>query len=189
MKAVAIATVLAASLQVPSADAQSMSSAYAEPIFIDGELKGCTLVFDVEFLDTRYLGGEQSHAAGSVTLLETEGSVVIGLKLGLTSNVRDPAVEAPASAFLVSGTRTNAVDLISSFESDLPGFRNFAFEPGEVTSAAVGDLMAGEGRVGFTRSGGSVAQLFEVGVDDAQARVFRECSGQLLDDLQRSSGG
>jgi len=189
MKAVAIATMLAASLQVLPADAQSTSSAYAEPIFIDGELKGCTLVFDVDFLDTRYRAGEQSHAAGSVTLLETDGSVVIGLKLGLTSSVRDTAVEAPASAFLVSGTRTNAADLISSFESDLPGFRNFAFEPGEVSSAAVGDLMAGEGRVGFTRSGGSVAQLFDVAVDDEQAGIFRECAGQLLEDLQRSSGG
>lgn len=178
VSAVAVPTALLAA----SASAQTIRTTYVstEPVFVEGQLRGCTLVFDVLLKDTRYLAGAETHAAGSLTLLEAEGNVGVGLRLGLASAGVDGPIEPPEMAYLVAGHSSGRNDLSSVFDSDVPGFRNFAFGLGDVTSEGITAFMTGEGTVAYTRQGGSTAQLFTVQVPPEVGLRFYSCTVDLL---------
>lgn len=171
---------------VPAAGQSSYtSSVETQPVFVDGELRGCTIVFDVRFNDTRFRGGEPTLAAGSVTLLEAEENLAVGLRLGLSKDAPGARVESPDTAFLVDGPRTSSGEHVSTFDSDVPGYRNFAFRLGDVTSMSIVAFMSGQGTVGFTRDGGSAAQLFDVVVPADEMASFNTCTGALLDGVRQ----
>ncbi|WP_298123546.1 hypothetical protein [Brevundimonas sp.] len=187
-KAWASAVALPMSLLAASATAQTIqtTNVATEPVFVEGQFRGCTLVFDVILSDTRFRAGEETYAAGSLTLLEANGNLGVGLRLGLASASADGPMEAPETAYLVVGTRSGQSDLRSSFESDVPGYRNFAFGLGDATSEGLIAFMTGEGTVAYTRQGGSAAQLFTVQVPPEAAERFYECTGDLLRAVQPS---
>lgn len=157
-------------------------SADAAPLFMDGELTGCSIVFDVTFADYRYRGGQATHAAGSINLVAVEdGSLVLGLRLGLApAQALDAPFEAPGSAYLVDDLDTNLAELVDAFESDVPGYANWAFRLGDRTAQALMSASSGTFTVAYTRVGGVSAQTFDVSVEASERVDFGRCLDRVL---------
>ena len=161
----------------------------ATPIFQDGRLTGCSLVFDVIVQDHRYKAGALTQASGSVTVWGAEGHIGAGIKLGLATIAPDsPPFEKPATAFLVSGLETNAGDLIGTAESPTPGFGNFFYQMSDATMEGIVAITAGRLTVGYTRPGGTTAQTFDLNIPAAESADFGECFKRVAQDFLNAAG-
>jgi hypothetical protein len=133
------------------------------PAFVDGALRGCSIVFDVLRRDPEYSRNAPVQVSGSLTLWSFENTDPrIGLKIGV-SPLGGVAVQAPAQAYLVSEFGTNIKDKLGDEASDTPGFRMFAFVLGEDSFAALLPMIErGTFRFAYAMPGGSTGAVTAV---------------------------
>jgi hypothetical protein len=132
---------------IAAAQAGTTTYTSTEPIFLSGQLQGCTIVFDVVRTDVEYFDGKPVQASGAVTLFAFPGKLPsVGVKLGIgpigsESELRKP-YQAPADLFLTDGTATNAPDARHKLKEVTPGYGLFPFAMGDKTIDAIGESLA-----------------------------------------------
>lgn len=104
-------------------------------VFRDGELSGCSAVFDVLHRDSEYQHGEYVHVSGSLNYTVVNNAPYFTLKLGVRPNPdTSESFVGPAEAFLIEGTTTNKANAIAAINAETPGFRMFPFHGLDPTS-------------------------------------------------------
>lgn len=138
-----------------------------EPVFIDGELEGCTAVFDVGHPDFEYNKGQLVHLAGSLNYSVSDRAGPIAyLKLGIEP-LGDKTYKAPAEVYLIQGTKTNKSDRLMSAAGETPGFRIFTFR----ASGQTIDALMTVGQTGKLTFGYAMEQGGMLSVATADVRV------------------
>lgn len=148
-----------------------------DPNFISGKLDSCSINFLVARSDVEYAQGANMLVGGSITVVNIDHkSPRMLLKLGVaplgTSDNRPPS-----EAVVVDGLKTNAADLLGSAASDTPGYRNFVFNGGPQTMAALArSFSTGRFSVAYAMRKGGVMATFDI--DMTMARFVID-TGQL----------
>lgn len=191
---IAVFTALSSSVRADEGMTYATSVA---PTFLEGQLRGCSIVFDVVRNDPEYSQNEPVQASGSLTVFAFEGAAPsVGLKLGVSPVGGQSAgkAEGPSSAYLVHGLASNINDSAGpSRASDLAGYQLFAFRLNDATAEAMSPAIeTGKFKVGYTMRGGSTAAVFtvDVGVADTKdgkpvpsatnLETWRQCVSTLL---------
>lgn len=178
MRAFLISFLIAA--VAPSASAQTNTATFS-PMFKDGALFACSIIFDNYLPDTAYLNATPVHAAGSWSVNFWPDNGIWGvLKLGITPlDSNEPT--APSDGYIIIGYASNKADQKFAIDSDAPGFKLFGFDATaeNTLQAILAPIEQGRFTVGYTLEGGSVATTFEVALSDDQAERYSECLGTL----------
>lgn len=146
------------------ADAAGTYSVTFQPLTSAGQLKGCSLIYNVMMLDYVYQNGAPVLAVGNITYNQSEQHPGLSLKLGL-SNVLGGARTAvpPHYAFLRTKNGTTAGTEFVSYDSDVSGYRVFVYQFTEKSARVLEDLLEGQNpTIGFNRNENGVDATFQV---------------------------
>lgn len=177
-------------------------SVTSQPVFYEGTLTGCTLVYDAFARDWAYSGGGYIRVTGHVGIMAVGGALGAGLKVVV--NRIDPYVSAdmtpspPSRAYIVAkDLSTNLASAISSSASDTPGALYTIFQASPTFEMVAEALDAGRLTIAFNQNGGSSdiqlqIDLDVIGIDsdgqpkrsDASIESFSSCSLRLLEQLR-----
>lgn len=146
------------------ADVTGTYSVTFQPLTTGGQLKGCSLVYNVLMLDYVYQNGAPVLAVGNITYNQSGEHAGLSLKLGL-SNVltSERTVVPPHYAFIRTKNGTTAGAKYVSYDSDVSGYRVFVYQLTEKGANVIGDLLEGENpTIGFNRNEKGVDATFQI---------------------------
>ena len=117
-------------------------NAEAQPLFADGRLDGCTIVYGALAKDFTYKQGGYIAVNGSFGLMSTKG--VLGATLKVVLHDVDPRTNKftpspPASAYFVSGNKTTKSAVVGQYPSDTPGAIFVVLKPEAVLPIMISD--------------------------------------------------
>ena len=139
-------------------------------VFRDGELSGCSAIFDVLHRDAEYQQGEYVHVSGSLSYAVINNAPYFTLKLGVRPNPdTSQSFVAPAEAFLIDGITTNKANAIPAINAELAGFRMFPFHGLDPTSTMAVTLVD----TGKLTVGDAMEESGTLSVVDADLRIAR----------------
>ena len=135
-----------------------------QPLTTAGQLKGCSLIYNVMMLDHVYLNGAPVLAVGNITYNQSEQHPGLSLKLGLNNVLgSERTVVPPHYAFIRTKNGTTAGAKFVSYDSDVSGYRVFVYQLTEKSVKVIEDLLEGETpTIGFNRSEKGVDATFPV---------------------------
>ena len=186
-KTTTLAALLAAACLSGSAGAADIAdltgtySATFQPLTTGGQLKGCSLVYNVMMLDYVYQNGAPVLAIGNITYNQTDTHFGLSLKLGLTNVLAtDRVVVPPHYAFIRTKNGTTAGAKFVSYDSDVSGYRIFVYDVTEKSARVIEDLIEGRNpTISFNRNEGGVDASFEIDL------AVEETTQTSLGELQR----
>jgi hypothetical protein len=146
------------------ADVTGTYSVTFQPLTTAGQLKGCSLIYNVMMLDYVYQNGAPVLAVGNITYNQSEQHPGLSLKLGV-SNVLggEPTAAPPHHAFIRTKNGTTAGAKFVSYDSDVSGYRVFVYQLTEKSVKVIEDLLEGETpTVGFNRNENGVDATFQI---------------------------
>lgn len=148
--AVALAFLAASAPAAAAADPTDITFySRVSPTFRDGELSGCSAVFDVLHRDSEYHRGEYVHVSGSLSYTIVNSAPYFTLKLGVRPNPDTSNLFVrPAEAFLIQGSSTNKANFISPIDAEMASFRMFPFYGADPTST-MAMTFVGTGKLSF----------------------------------------
>jgi hypothetical protein len=176
--------------------------AEAQPIFADGRLDGCTVVYDALAKDFAYKQGGYITVHGSFGLMSAKGNVAITLKVIVHDT--DPRLNSltpspPASAYFVSGTKTTKSAVVGQYPSDTPGGIFVVLRPETVLPILMEGIGAHKITIAFARTQGGMDIQLPIDTSVAETKAngerihspkaatdFLECSQELLNSLLAS---
>jgi hypothetical protein len=177
-------------------------SAEAQPIFKDGRLNGCTVVFGALAKDFTYKQGGYITVNGSFGIMNAKGELGATLKVivhdtDLRTNSFTPS--APVSAYFISGTKTTKSAVVGQYPSDTPGGIFVVLRPETVLPILMEGLQRSKVTIAFAREqGGTDIQLpidtsvVETKPNGERVRSpkalldFSACSSELIDNVYGS---
>lgn len=153
-----------------TANAQNLSqlagtySVEFQPVTSGGKLQGCSLIYNVVFLDYAYLKGAPVLAVGNITYAVSQNAPGLSLKLGLNEMLNQSHIpESPNYAYLKTKNGTTAGVKYVSADSDLPGYKMFVYQLNSTSIPILGDLLDRRNpTIGFNRSKGGIDATFEI---------------------------
>ena len=177
-KTIALAALLAATWLSGSAGAAGIADAAGtysvtfQPLTSAGELKGCSLIYNVMMLDYVYQNGAPVLAVGNITYNQTEQHPGLSLKLGLNNVLGGERTAVPPHyAFIRTKTGTTAGTKFVSYDSDVSGYRIFVYQFTEKSVRVLEDLLEGQNpTIGFNRNENGVDATFlvDLAVEDTK---------------------
>ena len=172
-------------------------STFAEPVFANGLLTGCSVNFNTLVRDFTYEAGTFAKVEGSFNLMTAKDSLGVLLKIvvhDFDPKTYDLVPGKPVAALFVSGNATSLPFLIRSLETDTPGAVVAVYDAEKTYPMLVQGLSAGTVTVAFARAvGGMDMQVpVDVTVEDTDdngnkkrsnkvATSFLECSQDLIE--------
>lgn len=146
------------------ADVTGTYSVTFQPMTTGGELKGCSLVYNVVMRDYVYQNGAPVLAVGNITYNQTGQHPGLSLKLGLNNvPTSDRAVAPPHYAFIRTKNGTTAGAKFVSYDSDVSGYRVFVYQLTEKSVRVLEDLLEGATpTIGFNRNENGVDATFQI---------------------------
>jgi hypothetical protein len=171
-------------------------STIAEPVFSDGTLTGCSVVFNVLIKDFTYKAGGYVKVDGSFNLMAANNNLGIMLKVVLHDLEQKSlalTASSPVSAFFVSGNSTSRPYLIAQQPvSDTPGAVVVLFNA-ETLPMLVQAVAAETVTIAFAREKGGIDLRvpIDLGVEDTDdngkklrshkaANEFNSCAATML---------
>jgi hypothetical protein len=176
-------------------------SAEAQPVFADGRLEGCTVVYGALAKDFTYKQGGYITVNGSFGLMSVRGELAATLKVVVHDT--DPRTNRftpspPASAYFVSGTKTTKNAVVGQYPSDTPGAIFVVLRPETVLPIlmeGVGDKIV----IAFARTQGGMDIQLPIDTSVAETKPngqrvhspkaamdFLQCSKELLNSISAS---
>lgn len=134
------------------------------PVFKNGELEGCKVVFNVVHADQEYQKGQLVQLSGSLNYSTLESRVpFFSVKLGVRALDGKSDFVAPAEVYLIEGNRTNKPELITFIKGELPGYRLAAFKAQGITLDTMMKI-AKDGRAtfGYAMQAGGMLSVAEI---------------------------
>jgi hypothetical protein len=175
----------------------------SQPVMSEGQLTGCTLVFDALYRDFTYRNGGFLRVSGNVGLMTGQNNLGTALKvvvLELDPSKPDMGMNpsAPSRAYLQgSNLKTNLSSLVQSTASDTPGALFSIFELSPTVEFVLEALQENFLTIAFNSMGGNsdIRLAIELDVVDFEAdgsRIrsdrtkteFTNCVVTLLEDSQ-----
>ena len=175
----------------------------AQPVFADGRLDGCTVVYGALAQDFTYKQGGYITVIGSFGLIRTKGELPAAT-LKVVVNDTDPRTNSftpspPASAYFVSGTKTTKNAVVDRYPSDTPGGIFVVLRPETVLPILIDGVAEKKIVIAFARTlGGMDIQLpIDTSVVETKpngqrlhspkaARDFLQCSKELINSMLAS---
>jgi hypothetical protein len=170
--------------------------ATAQPIFRDGRLTGCTVVYGALARDFTHKQGGYIAVNGNFGLMSGKGQVAVNLKVVM--NDTDPRTNSftpspPASAYFVSGSKTTKSAVVSHIPSDTPGAIFVVLKPEEVQMEG---LQRSKVTIAFARQRGGMDILLPIDTSVVETKPsgqrihspqaatdFLQCGKELLDSM------
>lgn len=146
------------------ADVTGTYSVTFQPMTTGGQLKGCSLIYNVMMLDYVYQNGAPVLAIGNITYNQTDQHAGLSLKLGL-SNVLASSREVtpPYHAFIKSKNGTTVGAKFVAYDSDVRGYKVFVYQITEGSVRVLDDLLEGlNPTIGFNRNKNGVDATFQI---------------------------
>jgi hypothetical protein len=177
-------------------------SAEAQPVFKDGRLNGCSVVFGALARDFTYRQGAYITVNGSFGIMSAKGE--LGATLKVVVHDTDPRTNRfipspPASAYFISGTKTTKSAVVGQYPSDTPGAIFVVLNGETVLPILLDGLERSKVTIAFARErGGTDIQLpIDTSVVETKPngeRIhspkalldFSECSTELLNSILAS---
>lgn len=168
-------TVLSAGKSSDAADASidgTLEVAF-QPMQSAGIRYGCTLVY-------RTIGRDYANQKGAIVGLvgnigfmanEKRSNVIVTLKVGIIDGLTQsaPKTVAPFFAYLQSPNGTTAKSKFVKFDSDIPGYRNYAYQLTDDVLKVYGDIVNGEQlTIGYNRKKGGLDVLVPLDLSVAE---------------------
>jgi len=146
------------------ADVTGTYSVTFQPMTTGGQLKGCSLIYNVLMLDYVYQSGSPVLAVGNITYNQTDQHAGLSLKLGLTNILASDRVTVPPHyAFIKTKNGTTAGAKFVAYDSDVSGYRVFVYQLTDKSANVIGDLLDGENpTIGFNRNEKGVDATFQI---------------------------
>jgi hypothetical protein len=176
--------------------------ATAQPIFRDGRLGGCTVVYGAFAKDFTYKQGGYITVNGNFGLMSGKGQLHANLKVVVQDT--DPRTNSftpspPASAYFVSGSKTTKSAVLSHIPSDTPGAIFVVLRAEEVLPILMEGLERSKVTIAFARQRGGMDILLPIDTSVAETKPngqrihspkaatdFLECGKELLDSMTAS---
>jgi hypothetical protein len=178
-------------------------SAEAQPIFTDGRLEGCTVVFGALAKDFTYKQGGYITVNGSFGIMNVKGE--LGATLKVVVHDTDPRTNSftpspPASAYFVSGTKTTQSAVVGQYPSDTPGGIFVVLRPETVLPILLEGLERSKVTIAFARKPGGMDILLPIDTSVADTKPdgqrthspkalldFYECNSELLESMKAAA--
>lgn len=152
---------------------QITMSSSVNPAFIDGKLQGCSLVFRVAKEKNKHSADDFLLAAGSLNYYAFEEQhPVFALKL-IVIDWKSKDEISVDNAYLISGYNTNYSDFMKKIDDASSG-QIFLYNAGDSSFEVVASsAISGKLSVGFTMSGRSLADTFDVDLNMKELNIDR----------------
>lgn len=169
-------TVLSVGKSPDAADASVLGTIEVEfqPMQSAGVRHGCTLVYRTIGRDHAYQKGAIVGLVGNIGFMadEKRSSVIVTLKVGIIDGLTQskPKTVTPFFAYLQTPNGTTAKSKVIKFDSDTPGYRNFAYQLTDDVLKVYGDIVNGEPlTIGYNRKKGGLDVLVPLDLSVADA--------------------
>jgi hypothetical protein len=134
-------------------------SAEAQPVFTDGRLNGCTVVFGALAKDFTYKQGGYITVNGSFGIMSAKAELAATLKVVVHDT--DPRTNSltpspPTSAYFVSGAKTTKSAVVGQYPSDTPGAIFVVLRPETVLPILTKGLERSKVTIAFAREQGGM---------------------------------
>lgn len=185
------------SLAGNTADLAGTYSVTFQPVTSAGEILGCSLVYQTALRDYVYKEGAPVMAVGNITIWAK--GPALSLKLGLANLLSENRnVDSPHGAFIRTQSGTTAGVRVTSYDSDMPGYKVFVYELNEKSLKVLDDLLAGKNpTIAFNRHASGLDATFVVDLSvadttsdgaggvkrshsSAASEGFLQCFGELV---------
>jgi hypothetical protein len=178
-------------------------SAEAQPVFTDGRLNGCTVVFGALAKDFTYRQGGYITVNGSFGIMSVKGQ--LGATLKAVVHDTDPQSNSftpspPASAYFVSGTKTTKSAVVNQYHSDTPGAIFVVLRGETVLPILLEGLERSKVTIAFARNRGGMDIQLPIDTSVVETKPngqrthspktlldFYECSSALLESILGSA--
>lgn len=145
-----------------------------QPMQSAGVRYGCTLVYRTIGRDHAYQKGAIVGLVGNIGFMadEKRSNVIVTLKVGIIDGLTQntPKAVTPFFAYLQTPNGTTAKSKVIKFDSDTPGYRNFAYQLTDDVLKVYGDIVNGEPlTIGYNRKKGGLDVLVPLDLSVADA--------------------
>ena len=148
----------------------------ARPVFIGGQLSGCSIEYNVLAQDWVYKGGAFIKINGSFGLMSASGKIAPILKVVLhdvDSRTMDLIPSPPESAYFVTNNfSTNQSSIIESYRSDTPGAIVVIFQLDPTFELLADGLQKDKVTIAFNRRPGGTD--LQIPIDTSVEKTTRE---------------
>jgi hypothetical protein len=177
-------------------------NAEAQPVFANGRLDGCTVVYGALAKDFTYKQGGYIAVNGSFGLMSAKGQLAATLKVVVHDT--DPRTNSftpspPATAYFVSGNKTTKDAVVSHISSDTPGAIFVVLKPEATFQILTEGLARDKVTIAFARERGGMDVQLAIDTSVAETKPngerihspkaatdFLQCSTELLDSMLAS---
>jgi hypothetical protein len=175
----------------------------AQPVFADGRLDGCTVVYGALAKDFAYKQGGYIKVNGSFGVMNIKG--VPGAYLKVVLHDVDPRTisftpSPPASAYFVSGTKTTKSAVVGQYPSDTPGAIFVVLKLETILPIMMEGLERSKVTIAFARKQGGMDILLPIDTSVVETKPdgqrthspkavldFYACSNELLESMMAAA--